>query len=71
MEAVQIIRTLRKQVKVPFLVAANKQDGRKALSPSKIAKALDLSDSVPVVSCIAQEEDSVRAVLRETLALLS
>ncbi len=71
MEAVQIIRTLRKQVQVPFLVAANKQDGRKAISPEKVAKALDLPDSVPVVSCVAQEEASVRAVLRETLALIS
>ncbi|MGC9397506.1 MAG: GTP-binding protein [Anaerolineae bacterium] len=71
MEAVQILRTLRKQERVPFVVAANKQDGRRAMSPAEIARALDLPSSVPVVSCVARDEASVRNVLQEALNLIS
>ena len=71
METIRILRTLQKQHCVPFLVAANKQDGRKAYSPAKIAASLSLSDDVPVIPCVARDEESVRAVLQETVALLS
>jgi hypothetical protein len=71
MEAIQILRTLKKQHRVPFLVAANKQDGQKAFSPSKIAASLSLSDDVPVIPCVARDEESVRTVLQEVVALLS
>lgn len=70
MEAIRILRTLRKQHRVPFLVAANKQDGRRAHSPADIADSLSLPKSVPVVPCVARDSESVRAVLQEAVALL-
>ena len=71
MEAVRIMRILRKRSKVPYLVAANKQDGNRALSPTEIARLLKLGESVPVVSCIARDSQSVRRVLECTIKLLS
>ncbi len=71
MEAVRIMRILRKRAKVPYLVAANKQDGNRALSPAEIAHLLKVDKSVPVVSCIARDNQSVRRVLERTVALLS
>lgn len=71
MEAIRILRLLRKKHRVPFLVAANKQDGRKAASPSEIAQALSLPEDVPVVSCVAHDADSVQEVLWKTVTLLS
>ncbi len=71
MDAVRMIRELRRKAQAPYLVAANKQDGRRALSPEEIASALNLPDSVPVVSCVASDPKSVERVLKETLELLS
>ncbi len=70
MEAIRILRALRKQHRVPFLVAANKQDGRRAFSPAEIAGSLSLSERVPVVPCMARDTSSVHAVLQEVVALL-
>jgi small GTP-binding protein len=71
MDAVRMIRDLRQKTRAPYLVAANKQDGRRALSPDEIASALNLPDSVPVVSCVAKDPKSVRQVLEEAVALIS
>ncbi|MEA3308772.1 MAG: ADP-ribosylation factor-like protein [Chloroflexota bacterium] len=70
-EVIHIMRVLRKRSKVPYLIAANKQDRRKALSPTEIARLLKVGKSVPVVSCIARDGQSVRRVLERTIELLT
>jgi len=70
MEAMQMIRLMRKSRKAPYLLAANKQDGRKALSPEKIAHLLKLPESVPVVPCVARDKQSVMQVLEQTIEIL-
>ena len=71
MDAVRMLRLMRKGKRVPYLVAANKQDGRTALSPEKIARLLKLPASVPVVSCVAHDTRSVRRVLKRTVGILA
>lgn len=70
MEGLQIVRSLRKQVSAPYLVAANKQDTPRALSAEEIRRLLKLSEAVPVVPCVAHDEESVRQVLERLLTLL-
>ncbi len=70
MDAIQLIRLLRKKGKTPYLVAANKQDLPAALPPDEIKQLLGLTDSVPVVPCVAPDVKSVQAVLRAVLEIL-
>lgn len=74
MEAKRLMRVFQRfnrRRKVPYLVAANKQDKDGALSIGEIAKALGLEGGeIPVAPCVATEETSVRHILEETGALL-
>lgn len=70
MEAMQMIRLMRKNAKVPYLVAANKQDGKMPMTPQEIAKLLKLPASVPVLPCVARDRGSVLRVLEKVVTLL-
>jgi len=70
MDAKQVIRQFRKQAKVPYVVAANKQDHAVALPPSDIQRLLSLSDNVAVLPCVAQNKASVLKVLERVRQLL-
>ncbi|MGC9357020.1 MAG: GTP-binding protein [Anaerolineae bacterium] len=70
MKALQIQRLLRKQVSAPYIVVANKQDSRHALSLDEIRRLLKLPKEVPVIPCVAHDRESVREVLRRTLDVL-
>ena len=59
----RILRRLRRQRRVPFLVVATRQDGRRAVSPEEIAAALGVDPPSLVVPCDARKKQSVRAVL--------
>ncbi len=71
MDAKQIIRLFRKYGRVPYMVVANKQDTENILSPDEIKRLLALPDAVPVVPCVAHDEDSVMRVLERLVSLLN
>jgi len=59
----RILRRLRGHRRIPFLVVATKQDGRRAVPPEEIATALGIQPPSSVVPCDARNRQSVRAVL--------
>ena len=63
MDAKQVIRQFRKQAKVPYVVAANKQDQAVALPPADVQRFLSLSDGIAVMPCVARNKASVLKVL--------
>ncbi|MGD1993144.1 MAG: ATP/GTP-binding protein [Anaerolineae bacterium] len=63
-------RLRRKRRGVPFLVAATKQDGRRPMSPQRIADSLDLDADI-VFTCDAREERHTKQILRRLSQLLS
>ncbi|HOT90526.1 MAG TPA: ADP-ribosylation factor-like protein [Anaerolineae bacterium] len=71
MDAKQVIRLFRKQAKVPYVVAANKQDRPVALPPAEIRRLLSLSDNIAVMPCVAQDKASVVSVLERVCQLLA
>jgi small GTP-binding protein len=66
----RLIRIFRYKRRVPYLVAANKQDRDGCLSTQAVGKALGLDEKIPVTPCIATEKSSVRNVLKELKALV-
>jgi hypothetical protein len=65
LEAKRLIRLFRRKGRVPYLVAANKQDMDNALSVEAIGRALGLDKKTPLVPCIATDKASVASVLKE------
>jgi len=63
LKAKRLIRLFRRKGRVPYLVAANKQDLDSALSVEAIGKALGLDEKTPLVPCVATDRDSVASVL--------
>jgi small GTP-binding protein len=70
LEAKRLIRLFRRKGRVPYLVAANKQDVDDALSVEIIGKALGLDEKIPLIPCVATDKVSVRNVLNELKWLL-
>lgn len=64
-EAKALIKLFSKFEKVPYLVAANKQDQKNALKPNGIHQLLDLPAKISVVPVSAIERRSVRRVLQQ------
>lgn len=60
-----LIKLFSKFEKVPYLVAANKQDQKNALKPNEIHQLLGLPAKISVVPVIATERRSVQKVLIE------
>jgi hypothetical protein len=56
--------------KIPYVVAANKQDLDGAASPTKIHRALELKPEVLVMPCISSRKTSVRQVLAQLAEML-
>ncbi len=71
MDAKQVMRQFRKQAKVPYVVAANKQDHRSAMAPTEIQRLLAVSQDVAVLPCVAREKESVLRILEHVRQLLS
>lgn len=66
----RLLRRLRRKRRgMPFLVAATKQDGRRAMSPERIADSLDLDDDA-VFTCDARKESHTKEVLRQLSQML-
>jgi small GTP-binding protein len=69
-EAKHLIKLFSKFDKVPFVVAANKQDRSDALPPAKIHQLLNLHASISVLPVIATDRASTRKVLSQILQYL-
>lgn len=68
-QASELLRVFKGQKNVPFLLAANKAD-KKGLNSEEIRQALKLSARQPVVSCIATDKKSARAVVEHLIAMI-
>ena len=68
-EAARLLALFKKFDKVPYLLAANKSD-RQGLGPEEIRTALKLPKKQPIVSCVATDKASVRAVVEELIAII-
>jgi uncharacterized protein len=66
-EARSILETFRAYAPTPYVVAANKQDMKDAWELEDMRHALRLDPKVKLVSCIAPDRDSVKAILLELL----
>jgi hypothetical protein len=69
-EAKALIKLFSKFEKVPYLVAANKQDQKGALKPNDIHQLLGLPAKIEVVPVIATDRRSVRKVLIEMAEMI-
>ncbi len=65
----RILRRLTRRTRVPLLVVATKQDGRRALSLEEVAEALHIEPAT-VVPCDPRQKQSVQGVLRTLLTRL-
>jgi len=68
-QANMLLGQFRKRAKVPYLLAANKAD-RQGLSPAQIQKLLRLPPAQPVVSCVATDKNSVKAVVEQLMSMI-
>lgn len=59
----QLIQLFAKFEKVPYLIAANKQDQKNALKPNDIHKLLGLSAKIEVLPVMATDKRSTRNIL--------
>ncbi len=69
-EARYILDVFRRYAKIPYVVAANKQDLPDAWPPEDIRIALRLNSNVKVIPCVATNKESVKNVLLELLYLV-
>lgn len=66
-EARSILETFRAYAPTPYVVAANKQDRGDAWELNDMRIALRLDHKVKMLSCVATDKESVKAVLLELL----
>jgi signal recognition particle receptor subunit beta len=51
------------KLRIPCLIAANKQDDPAALKPEQVRKMMGLDESIEVLPCITRSKESVKNVL--------
>ena len=66
-EARSILETFRAYAPTPYVVAANKQDKEDAWEIGDMRNVLRLDPKVKLLSCVATDKESVKAVLLELL----
>ena len=66
-EAKSILETFRAYAPTPYVVAANKQDLPDAWNTDDLRIALRIEDGVKLLSCVANDKESVKTVLLELL----
>lgn len=66
-ETVRLMQRFAEITDVPFVVAANKQDDPAALPLSYIRRRLQLPHEIPLLSCVANDRESVKQVLLNLL----
>lgn len=68
-QAAELLALFKKQANVPYLLVANKAD-QKGLSCDEIKEVLNLPKKQPVVSCVATDRASVRAVAERLISMI-
>jgi small GTP-binding protein len=68
-QASKLLALFKKQANVPYLLVANKAD-QKGLSCDQIKQILKLPKKQPVVSCVATDRASVRAVAEHLISMI-
>lgn len=68
-QAAKMLALFKKMGKAPYLVVANKAD-RKGLSSEELREQLKLPKRQPVVSSVATDKNSVRAVVEHLITLI-
>ncbi len=68
--AMEILRRVRER-DIPFVVLANKQDQKGALSPEDVKREMGLPDDVPVIGTVATKGMGLKEALVELLKLIS
>jgi uncharacterized protein len=66
-EARSILETFHAYAPTPYVVAANKQDIKEAWDLEDMRHVLRLDDKIKLISCVATDRDSVKAILLELL----
>ncbi|MCX6038972.1 MAG: ATP/GTP-binding protein [Chloroflexi bacterium] len=66
-EARSILETFHAYAPTPYVVSANKQDMKEAWDIEDMRHVLRLDSKVKLVSCVATDRDSVKAILLELL----
>ena len=66
-EAKHILEVFKAYANTPYVVAANKQDLPDAWSPEDVRIALKIERDVKVLGCVANDKETVKAVLLELL----
>jgi small GTP-binding protein len=66
-EARSILETFHAYAPTPYVVAANKQDKKDAWDIDDMRHVLRLEKKVKLISCVATDKDSVKAILIELL----
>jgi small GTP-binding protein len=66
-EARSILETFHAYAPTPYVVAANKQDMKDAWDIEDMRHVLRLDSNVKLISCVAPDRDSVKAILLELL----
>lgn len=51
------------KMKIPCVIAANKQDSPNALKPEQVRKMMALDDSIEILPCVTKDKESVKSVL--------
>jgi signal recognition particle receptor subunit beta len=69
-EARYIIDTLRSYAPVPFVMAANKQDLLDAANVEMLRSELGLEAAVPIVPCVATDQQSARGTIYVLLRMI-
>ncbi|MFQ6052133.1 MAG: ATP/GTP-binding protein [Candidatus Hydrothermarchaeota archaeon] len=69
-EALEILDKIELKRKVPFVVAANKQDMHGALKPWLVRDQMNLSEEIPVIGTVATEAEGVEELLAALLKLI-
>lgn len=64
-----LLNQFRKRARVPYLLVANKVDCR-GMSPEEIKRQFKLPPKQPVVSCVATDSNSVRAVVEQLVMMI-
>lgn len=68
-QATDLLAAFKKHKNVPYLLAANKAD-RRGLSSDEIRQVFKLPARQPVISCVATDKASARAVVEQLIALI-
>ncbi|MGB3716393.1 MAG: ATP/GTP-binding protein [Candidatus Promineifilaceae bacterium] len=66
-EARRILSTFKSYARIPYVIAANKQDQEDAWEPGDMKIVMRLNSNAKVIPCVALDKESVKNILLELL----